>query len=145
MFDPSRTDVRRFFCETWRKHRERLPLTPLEAIARDLILRHPEYHDDLASPDEALAADYPVEAGRTNPFLHLSLHLAIAEQLQIDQPPGIRAAWERLAATRDEHDATHVLLECLAETVWRAQRDGTMPDGQAYLDCIRVKGGKPAR
>ncbi|HLT25337.1 MAG TPA: DUF1841 family protein [Zeimonas sp.] len=136
MFDPSRADVRRFFCEAWRKHRERLPLTPLESIARDVILLHPEYHRDLESVEEALAAEYPVEGGRTNPFLHLSLHLAIAEQLGIDQPPGIRAAWQRLSARRGEHDATHVVMECLAETVWRAQRDSAPPDGAAYLECI---------
>ncbi len=139
MFDPSRADVRRFFCETWRKHREQLPLSPLEAIALDAILLHAEYHADLASLDDALAREYPPEAGRTNPFLHLSLHLAVAEQLQIDQPPGIRAAWQRLAARHDEHDATHALIECLAETVWRAQRDGTAPDGEAYLECVRRK------
>ncbi|HEY0877999.1 MAG TPA: DUF1841 family protein [Zeimonas sp.] len=137
MFDPSRADVRRFFCETWRKHREQLPLSPLESIALDAILLHPEYHRDLDSVDEALAADYPVEAGRTNPFLHLSLHLAVAEQLQIDQPHGIRAAWQRLAAARDRHEATHVLIECLAETVWRAQRDAKPPDGDAYLACVQ--------
>ena len=140
MFDPSRADVRRFFCETWRKHRERLPLSPLEAIARDLVLQHPEYHRDLESIDDALAADYPVAAGRTNPFLHLSLHLAIAEQLGIDQPPGIRAAWQRLLATHDEHDAAHIVMECLAETVWRAQRDAAPPDGEAYLACIARAG-----
>lgn len=139
MFDPSRADVRRFFCETWRRHREQLPLSPLEAIALDAILLHPEYHADLESLDDALAREYPVQAGRTNPFLHLSLHLAVAEQLQIDQPPGIRAAWRRLAARLDGHGATHVLIECLAETVWRSQRDGTPPDGAAYLDCVRGK------
>ncbi len=140
MFDPSRADVRGFFCETWRKHRERLPLSPLEAIALDAILLHPEYHAELASLEDALAREYPPEAGRTNPFLHLSLHLAVAEQLQIDQPPGIRAAWQRLAARLDEHDATHAVIDCLAEVVWRAQREGGEPDGRAYLDCVKVKG-----
>jgi len=140
MFDPSRADVRRFFCETWRKHREKLPLSPLEAIALDVILQHPEYHDDLASIDEALAREYPPQAGRTNPFLHLSLHLAVAEQLQIDQPRGIRDAWQRLAARFGEHEATHALIDCLAETVWRSQREGTAPDGEAYLACVEVKG-----
>ncbi|MCO5099587.1 MAG: DUF1841 family protein [Burkholderiaceae bacterium] len=139
MFDPSRADVRRFFCETWRKHREKLPSSPLEAIALDAILLHPEYHDDLASIDEALAREYPAEAGRTNPFLHLSLHLAVAEQLQIDQPSGIRAAWQRLAARCGGHDATHALIDCLAETVWRSQRDGAPPDGDAYLACVQGK------
>jgi len=144
MFDPSRADVRRFFCETWRKHGERLPLTGLEAMALDWVLEHPEYHATLAAPDEALAADYTVESGRANPFLHLSLHLAVAEQLQIDQPPGIRAAHERLLRrSGSAHEAAHALIECLAEVVWRSQRDGAPPDADAYLDCIAHRAGPP--
>ena len=138
MFDPSRDDVRRFFCEAWRKHREGLPVTPLEAIAIDRIAQHPEYHALLDSGDAALTAEFSVESGQSNPFLHLSMHLAIAEQLQIDQPPGIRAAYEQLVRrTGSEHDALHQVMECLGEVVWRAQRDRTPPDGDAYLDCMR--------
>jgi hypothetical protein len=142
MFDPSKDDVRRFFCQTWRKHREGAPLTPLEAIALDWAQQHPEYHDDLESLEDALAADYPVEAGRGNPFLHLSMHLAIAEQLQIDQPPGIRAAWDTLARRLDSpHEAAHRIMECLGETLWQAQRNNSPPDAAAYLDCIRRAAG----
>jgi hypothetical protein len=142
MFDPSKDDVRRFFCEAWRKHGEGAPLTPLEAMALDWALEHPEYHDELASLERALAADYAVETGRSNPFLHLSMHLAIAEQLQIDQPPGIRAAWETLARRLDSpHEAAHRIMECLGETIWRAQRSGGAPDAQAYLECIRRAAG----
>ena len=137
MFNPSQADVRRFFCETWRKHREREPLTPLEAMALDWILEHPEYHGDLSSVDEALAATYPVEGGRTNPFLHLSMHLAIAEQLSIDQPRGIRAAFETLRQrSGSAHDAAHQAMECLGEMVWKAQRDRAAPDGDAYVECV---------
>ena len=137
MFNPSQADVRRFFCETWRKHRAAELLTPLEAMALDWILEHPEYHEDLASVERALAADYGADAGRTNPFLHLSMHLAISEQVSIDHPTGIRAAQERLARRLGSaHTAAHEIMECLGETVWRAQRDRTQPDGQAYLDCI---------
>src|SRR5262245_47354018 len=95
MFTPSKDEVRRFFRETWRKHRESRVLTPLETIALDWIVEHPEYHDLLAQqpPEDE---DYRVDEGRTNPFLHLSMHLAIAEQLSVDQPPGIRAAYQRL-------------------------------------------------
>lgn len=142
MFDPSKDDVRRFFCETWRKHREAAPLTPLEAIALDWVLEHPEYHADLESLEQALAAQYPVEGGRGNPFLHLSMHLAIAEQLQIDQPPGIRAANETLTRRLDSpHEAAHRIMDCLGETIWRAQRDRAAPDAEAYLDCIRRQAG----
>ncbi|MEG0881401.1 MAG: DUF1841 domain-containing protein, partial [Janthinobacterium sp.] len=33
MFNPSSDDVRRFFCDTLRKHRAHEILTPMEAIA----------------------------------------------------------------------------------------------------------------
>jgi hypothetical protein len=142
MFDPSRDDVRRFFFEAWRKQREALPLTPLEAIAADWVAEHPEYHEDLDSLDQALAAEYPVESGRSNPFLHLAMHLSISEQLQIDQPPGIRSAHDRLAVRLDSaHEAAHRIMDCLGETLWRAQRDRQPPDADAYLDCIRRKAG----
>lgn len=143
MFDPSQADVRRFFCEAWRKHRAGEPITPLEAIAIDWIHEHPEYHPDLDSLELALAADYSVEQARSNPFLHLSMHLAISEQLSIDQPRGIRAAWEALVGRLgSEHAAAHEIIECLGEVVWRAQRDGTPPDGEAYLDCVRRRAGR---
>lgn len=138
MFNPSQQDVRRFFCQSLAKHRSGSVLTPLEAIALDWILRHPEYQDDLADEEKALQASYPVEQGRTNPFLHLSMHLAIAEQVSIDQPPGIRAvhgAWcERLG---DDHAAAHQLMESLGQVVWEAQRQGTPPDTERYLDLMR--------
>lgn len=137
MFNPSSEDVRRFFCSLWRRHREGLPLTPLETMAVELVLAHPEYHDDLADEEAAVAAEYPVSAGRTNPFLHLSMHLAIAEQLSIDQPPGLQAAHRRLShRLGSAHEADHAVMECLGETVWRAQRENTAPDGQAYLECV---------
>ena len=73
-----------------------------------------------------------------NPFLHLSLHLAIEEQLSIDQPPGLREAFERIVAkSRDRHAALHAVLECLGETVWRSQREGKPLDAEAYLACVR--------
>jgi len=138
MFNPSRDQARRFLVDAWRKRREGLPATPLETLAADLVELHPEYHALLEAGDEALAREWTPEDGETNPFLHLSLHLAIAEQLQIDQPPGIRAACEALAARRgDRHAALHDILDCLGETVWRAQRDRTPPDSAAYLECIR--------
>lgn len=137
MFNPSREQARRFLVTAWQKRLEKLPATPLETLAADIIALHPEYHALLADP-AAIVRDWTPEHGEQNPFLHLSLHLAIEEQLSIDQPPGIRAAFEtRLSRDGDRHAALHVLLECLGETLWRAQREGRPPDGAAYLDCIQ--------
>ena len=137
MFNPSREQVRQFFCDAWRKQRERLPLVGAEVTAADIAARHPEYHALLADPGAALDKEWMPEGGQMNPFLHLSLHLAIHEQLSIDQPPGIRAAFTALQAKKEPHAAEHVLLECLGEAIWRAQRDGGPMDAAAYVESIR--------
>lgn len=138
MFAPSQNDVRRFFCETRLKQRDGTPLTPMESLAADWIAEHPEYDAELADLDAALAAVYTVEDGRTNPFLHLAMHLTITEQLSIDQPRGIRQAVELLAARRGSmHTAQHEAMECLGEMVWASQRSGLPPDGERYLECVR--------
>lgn len=138
MFTPSQHDVRRFFCDAHRKQRTGEPLTPIEALAADWIAEHPEYDAELADVDAALAASYAVEDGRSNPFLHLSMHLSITEQVSVDQPRGIKQAFELLAARRGSaHAAHHEMMECLGEMIWSSQRSGLPPDGEAYIDCVR--------
>ena len=141
MFNPSRDQVRDFFCSAWKKHLDRMPLVGAEVTAADIAARHPEYHALLSNPEMARNQEWTPDSGQMNPFLHLSLHLAIHEQLSIDQPPGIRAAFERLRTRMDTHDAEHVLLESLGETIWRAQREGSQMDAQAYVDAIQRKAG----
>jgi hypothetical protein len=141
MFAPSQNDVRTFFCEAYQKQRSGVTvLSPMDALAVDWIAEHPEYHAELADLPAALAAVYEVEAGRTNPFLHLSMHLSISEQVSIDQPSGIRQAVELLAAKRGSlHEAHHEVMECLGEMVWASQRSGLPPDGLAYLEAVRKR------
>jgi len=142
MFDPSRDQARQFFVESWRKHKNREVLTQLEIIAADLIADHPEYQALLDNPD-GIQKDFSVDDGQINPFLHLSLHLAIEEQLSINQPPGIREAFEQCQARHgDRHAALHDVLEALGETIWRAQRDKAPLDGLAYVEAVRRKSAR---
>lgn len=136
MFTPSRDDVRQFFTSAWQKHRTNAVLSPLETMAVEIILLHPEYHDILEDPDKA-HADYTVAQGKTNPFLHMSMHLAIKEQLSIDHPPGIRVAHQHLLTTRNAHDAIHIIMEALGEVIWEAQRLNKPLDNERYLELIR--------
>ncbi len=125
------------FFATWRKYRAGEPLAGIETLALEAILLHPEYHPVLDAPARYRDRDYVDE---TNPFLHMSLHIALAEQLSIDQPPGISGLFENLLAAKGErHAALHDALECLAETVWRSQRDASPPDAAAYLACLAKK------
>ncbi len=142
MFDPSRDQARDFFFDLWAKSRAKAPLTALESLALAILIEHPEYHAVLDDPERHRDRDWKPEGGETNPFLHLSMHLAIEEQLSIDQPPGIRAAVQALARAHDsEHDARHDVMDCLAEMIWQSQRHGMPFDNATYLDCLRKKAG----
>lgn len=146
MFNPSQADVRRFFCQVHGKARAGQPLDALETLASGWLREHPEYDQDLADAEAAVARVYDGADGATNPFLHLSMHLSISEQCSIDQPRGIRQAVELLAARRDSlHDAHHEAMECLGQMLWESQRAGRPPDGQAYVECVqrRATAGRP--
>lgn len=142
IFNPSRDEVRRFFIDTWAKHVAGQPMEGLETVALTVLLEHPEYHALLEQGDRHLHRDWTPESGDTNPFLHLSLHLAIEEQLSVDQPPGIRSAFERLRMRHaDDHAARHDILDCLGETIWKAQRQPGGLDAAGYVRCLEEKAG----
>ena len=145
MFDPSRDQARSFLFDLWAKHRASQALTPLESLALSVVLEHPEYQRVLEDRDRYLDREWRPEGGETNPFLHLSMHLAIEEQLSIDQPPGIRAAVRSLEARLGAHEARHEVMDCLAEMVWQAQRNRAPFDNAAYLDCLARKGAAQPR
>jgi hypothetical protein len=138
MFQPSQADVRKFFCAVFAKWHTAQPMDALETLASQWVAEHPEYHADFANEAAALEKMYDVEDGKTNPFLHLSMHLSVSEQCSIDQPRGIRQAVELLTARRDSlHDAHHETMEALGQMIWESQRSGRPPDGQAYIDAVQ--------
>jgi len=130
--------VRRFFCSVYAKARAGTALEAIETIAAQWMDEHPEYAQDFADIDAALASMGEVQEGRTNPFLHLSMHLSISEQCSIDQPRGIRQAVELLTRKRDSlHQAHHEAMECLGKMLWESQQAGRPPEGDAYIACVQ--------
>jgi len=135
IFGGDRDELRAMYAQAWQKHRERQPLSPLEAQIARVIEEHPEFHAALGGP---LDGDYTIEAGEANPFLHMGLHLGIREQVATDRPAGIAAIHRQLAARDgDRHSSEHRMLECLAETLWEAQRANRAPDEALYLERLR--------
>ncbi|MEW6330534.1 MAG: DUF1841 family protein [Pseudomonadota bacterium] len=133
-----RGQTREVFFRAWRAHREGRPLEGVEKLIVQVALRHPEYHPVLEQSETARERDYFPEAGETNPFLHLGMHIAIEEQLSIDQPAGIRDQYRRLLSRYpDEHAVQHRMMECLGEMLWQAGRQATAPQQTVYLDCLR--------
>ncbi len=139
----SRDQLRAAYIDAWRKRREGLPMAPLEMQIADVVELHPEYQRALEDPDNVLDRDYSPEGGQSNPFLHMGLHLAVRDQLATDRPAGVRQAFDALIRKAGTtHDAEHELIECLAETLWEAQRSGLPPDEQAYLVRARRRAMK---
>lgn len=136
----TREQLRSSYAEAWRKHLARIPMTPLESVIADVIARHPEYQSLVSDAAAAQAFEPPAGSGEENPFLHMGLHLAVHEQLSIDRPPGVREVRQALfSRLGNEHDADHVLMEALAETLWEAQRSGQPPDERRYLERARTR------
>jgi hypothetical protein len=90
LYNPSRDQARQFLFDAWAKFKQNSPLTDLEKIAVEVIQMHPEYHAILDAPDRYMSQQYFPEMGETNPFLHISLHLSVIEQVSINQPIGMR-------------------------------------------------------
>lgn len=132
-----REGLRAAYLEAWRKRREGLPAEPVELQIADVIEQHPEYQALLERPDVALDRDWTPADGETNPFLHMGLHLALREQVATDRPAGIAALYQALASRLGRHGAEHRMAECLAEALWRAQRNHVLPDEASYLEALR--------
>ena len=135
-FIQDRDSSRKVFLDTWDKYNRKLPLEPLEETILTVILAHPEYHRFLA--DECvLEKDFLPDGGEVNPFLHMGLHISILEQVASDRPAGITGIYNRLVQKHSSnHDAEHIIMDCLAETLWWGQRHNTLPDESMYLECL---------
>lgn len=138
MFSQTRDEVRNHFLDVWQKMATKALLQPMELILAGVISRHAEYHALLDEPEQALAAEFSPESAQTNPFLHMSLHVAICEQLQTDRPPGVVKAYNMMVEKRrfDAHVIEHKMMDCLAASLWQSQRDSIPPDEVAYMACL---------
>ncbi len=129
---------RQFFIKVWNKYRAGAVLQPLESLIAGVIIQHPEYHELLGDAANALAAEFDLDSGESNPFLHMGLHITIQEQVSADRPAGIRELYTiGLEKLGDAHLLEHRIMECLGEILWQAQRNNTLPDETSYLECIR--------
>ena len=144
MLVQNRNEARSFFIDVWFKHQHAGALEPLEKVVESVIVQHPEYHSLLESPD-ALSSDYPTELGTSNPFLHMSLHVSICEQLLSDRPPGVTGIYRHLLERRAEpHVVEHRMMDCLSGVLWSAQSEGRLPNEHTYLECLeRIANARP--
>jgi len=142
MFNPSQAEARSFFFDVFSKAQQNVVLSDLEKTAYSVILEHPEYHKVLKNKEKYINYQYLPEMGETNPFLHLSMHLTILEQLSINQPAGISDLYKQMCLKLgDEHKASHEIIDCLGKMIYQALRKRINPDVSIYFECIYKKLG----
>lgn len=133
----NRKELRQFYFDVWHKHQTRQPLEPLEQQILHIMLQHPEYHEIFNHPESYIEQDYLPEMGKTNPFLHLSLHQGLIEQITTDRPAGIRAIYAQLLQCHDVHTVEHQMIETLGEVLWESINQQRFVDEEDYLERLR--------
>jgi hypothetical protein len=137
MFGNNRSELRAVYLNCWRLKKNKLPMDPLQEIVANIVELHPEYHH-LVEDEENVDRDFSVELGESNPFLHMSMHIALHEQISTNRPAGVNDIFQKLCVIHgDPHQAEHAMMDCLGEALWQAQRDQTNPDETAYLSCLK--------
>ena len=139
MYDVNTHDVLRYFGHVWQNRLNPLQLDALQQKALRIIEAHPEYQTYLEHIEDYLDKNWTPDQGETNPFLHLSLHLSIQEQVGIDQPFGIRAIHQKLVGMHNDNwvKAEDEMIDALVETIWQAQRHNQGLDVNAYMTRLR--------
>lgn len=133
----NRDQIRQVYLTVWDKMQNKKILQPMESVIADIIQLHPEYHSLLNQGESATELDFNPESGHTNPFLHMGMHIALREQTATDRPAGIQHIHQKLSARLGHHEAEHAMIECLAEALWLAQKNNSLPDDSRYLDCLK--------
>lgn len=135
MFSNERDQLRQVFFTAWQKHLTKTLIEPLEAEIIEVIMFHPEYHTFLENPDKYQLHDF----GDSNPFLHLSLHLALREQIKTNRPAGIHAVYQALLnKIGDKMNTEHTMMDCLEQILWEAQKTQTFPNEDNYLATLQA-------
>ena len=138
IYSQNRDEIRQVFVQAWHKHRNKLPIEPMEKIIAAIIQQHPEYHAVLEDADMAMHSEYTPEQGQSNPFLHMGMHITLHEQVSTNRPDGIGVIYQTLREKfSNNHTAEHQMMECLGEALWEAQRNGSTPDEQLYLERLK--------
>jgi hypothetical protein len=137
MFGNNRNELRQVYLNCWRLKVNKLPMDPMQEVVANIVEAHPEYHQ-LLEDEDIVDKDFSADTGESNPFLHMSMHIALHEQISTDRPKGINDCYQKLCLTKGgPHDAEHEMMECLGQALWEAQRNQTQPDEEKYLSCLK--------
>ncbi len=138
MFTHHRHELREHYYQAWKKFCDHLPTDPLEMQLISVIKMHPEYHFIFENFDKYRDKDFNPELGETNPFLHLSMHQTIRDQVRTDKPDGMQKIYSKLLKrTSDKHQVEHIIMDVLIEMMWQSQHLNLPFNDKKYLRQLK--------
>jgi len=142
LYSTQRTDMRQMYFDAWQKHQHQKPLEALEQQIVDVIIDHPEYLYLFENPEKYIDYDFNPEIEPTNPFMHLSMHLAIRDQVNTNQPAGIRDLFVTAVNKKgDALDVEHCFMQVLITEMYSIQNELREFDSELYLEQLRKISG----
>jgi len=93
-----------------------------------------ELSDKHELPEEAIDE----EGNRWNVSMHLSIHTALENQLAQNEPEGIADLALKMEAEGilGAHEVRHAIMDALATSIWKTQRDKVPFDEKTYMADI---------
>lgn len=138
MFGKDREAYRKLFADVYHKMNNETVLTPLEVQIATVLEQHPYYHV-LFQNDKCLEQDYLAIKGAENPFLHMSLHLALHDQLVTNRPMGVTDIYQKLIMRGLEpHDVQHQMIAILADIMWNSLKYKHEGNEAEYLQRLEM-------
>lgn len=121
--------------EIWRKKQRGSELDREEARLVRILEDHPEYRVAWESDAAGRDQDYTIEG--VNPFVHVTMHSAVEDQLVHNEPPEVSQTLDRLTrGGMTRHDAIHRIANALVEQIWNMQREGRRFNRSAYVKAL---------
>jgi len=134
----NRNQLRQFYYDTWQKHKTHQALNDLEKQILAIMLEHPEYQNTFENNATTSTQDFSETLGQANPFMHMGLHLAVRDQIALDQPPGIQQLFQQqLNKGQKPHDLEHQIMDILAEQLWQDTQAQKPLDMANYLENLK--------
>ncbi|MDC0491952.1 DUF1841 family protein [Candidatus Pseudothioglobus singularis] len=134
MFTSDRSKQRQYLKQAWEKYTSQEQLEPLELQLSKIVEQHPEYQNLIKNLD----SEYFPEQGKTNPYLHINLHLTLQDQIIMDQPKGIRDIHSQLIVKiKNAHEVEHMMMEHIAEMIFNAQKNNAAFDLDGYIQALK--------
>jgi hypothetical protein len=125
--------------EVWVAAKAGRPLAGEEAAYAKAMLDHPEYHNAWEFADQVGAAEYVVDGA--NPFLHITVHVIIENQLAQGDPPEVAKTLERLLGQgMGRHGAIHAIAAAFMEVAFPAFQGREPFNTKRYIKKVRRLG-----